>query len=66
MMNSTMTASESRSGSGDRLLTMAKSLYQTDHQIKFFDLQADAETLLQKLQSLKQQRLEGQLDHSNN
>jgi hypothetical protein len=66
MMNPTMTVSALPTSSGDRLLTMAKSLYQADHQTKFFDLQADAETLLQQLQSLKQQRLAGQADHSHN
>jgi hypothetical protein len=65
-MNSAVTVSDLSTNSGDRLLTMAKSLYQADHQVKFFDLQADAETLLQQLQSLKQQRSESQADHSCN
>jgi hypothetical protein len=65
-MNPTMTVSALPTSSGDRFLTMAKALYQADHQTKFFDLQADAETLLQQLRSLKQQRLAGQADHSHN
>ena len=65
-MNSAMTVSGLSTNSGDRLLTIAKSLYQADHQVKYFDLQADAETLLQHLQSLKQQRSEGQVDHIRN
>jgi hypothetical protein len=65
-MNSAMTVSGLPTNSGDRLLTIAKSLYQADHQVKFFDLRADAETLLQQLQSLKQQRSESQVDHSCN
>jgi hypothetical protein len=50
--------------SNDRGIEIAKSVYQADHQSKFFTLQAEAESLLQQLQSIKQQR--GLVDHSHN
>jgi hypothetical protein len=34
-----------------------KSLYQVDQQVKFLHLEAEVESLLQQLQSIKQQRL---------
>ena len=39
-----------------RLLEAMKSQYAFDQQMKFLDLQAEAESLLQQLQTLKQQR----------
>ena len=39
-----------------QLLEKARNLYQAPQQEKFQDLQADADSLLQQLQSLKQQR----------
>ncbi|MBE9129393.1 MULTISPECIES: hypothetical protein [unclassified Coleofasciculus] len=41
----------------DRLLQLMKSIYQTDQQVKYLHLQAEVDTLLQRLQILKQQRL---------
>jgi hypothetical protein len=43
---------------------LAKTVYQTDHQIKLLSLHADAESLLQQLRSIKQQR--NTADHSHN
>ncbi len=34
-----------------------KSMYQSAQQVKFLDLQAEVESLLQQLQALKQQRV---------
>ncbi len=45
-----------------RWLERMKAIYQADHQTKFLDLQAEAECLLEQLQSLKQQRIADQ-DH---
>ena len=39
-----------------RLIEAMKSQYQLDQQVKFLHLQAEADSLLQQLQSLKQQR----------
>ena len=36
---------------------MMKSIYQADQQVKYLCLQAEVKTLLQQLQSLKQQRM---------
>lgn len=41
---------------GDRLIQMLKSLYQADQQVKFLHLQAEADYLLQELQTLKVQK----------
>jgi hypothetical protein len=38
--------------------TMMKSVYSVDQQVKFLHLQAEVETLLLRLQTLKQQRAE--------
>ncbi|PSB33644.1 hypothetical protein [Stenomitos frigidus] len=40
-----------------RLIEAMKSQYQLDQQVKFLHLQAEADSLLRQLQSLKQQRL---------
>ena len=40
-----------------RLMTLMKSLYQADQQVKYLHLQAEVESLLQQLQILKQQKL---------
>ena len=48
----------STAGTGNtRLLEKMKSLYRADQQVKYLHLQAEVESLLQKLQILKQQRL---------
>ena len=39
-----------------RLLQAMKSQYHLDQQVKFLDLQAETESLLQQLKALKQQR----------
>lgn len=39
-----------------RLIEAMKAQYQLDQQVKFLHLQAEADSLLQQLQSLKQQR----------
>jgi hypothetical protein len=41
-----------------RPMDIAQSVYQADHQVKLLSLHADAESLLQQLQVLKQQRAE--------
>lgn len=41
---------------GSRFLQVMKSVYQADQQAKFLDLHAEADSLLQQLQQLKQQR----------
>jgi len=38
-------------------MQLMQSLYQADQQAKYLNLQAEVETLLQQLQSLKQERL---------
>lgn len=43
---------------GNSKLT-TKSVYQADQQEKFLNLQAEVESLLQELQRLKQQRIDG-------
>ncbi|HEY9906408.1 MAG TPA: hypothetical protein V6D18_02220 [Thermosynechococcaceae cyanobacterium] len=45
-----------------RLLEAMRSQYRLDQQVKFLHLQAEAETLLQQLQVLKQQRQSGSGD----
>jgi hypothetical protein len=44
----------SQNNNGDRLIKMLKSLYQADQQVKFLHLHAEADYLLQQLQTLKQ------------
>lgn len=48
-------ASNASQTEGDRLIKMLKSLYQADQQVKFLHLQAEADYLLQQLQTRKQQ-----------
>jgi len=43
--------------SNPRLMELMKSIYQTDHQVKYLHLQAEVESLLQQLQILQKQRL---------
>ncbi len=43
--------------SNPRLIELMKSLYQADQQAKYLHLQAEVESLLQQLETLKQQRL---------
>jgi hypothetical protein len=53
----TTTISSATSASeATRSIAIAKSVYQTDHQVKLLNLHADAESLLQQLQAIKQQR----------
>lgn len=47
-------ASNASQNNGDRLIKMLKSLYQADQQVKFLHLHAEADYLLQQLQTLKQ------------
>jgi hypothetical protein len=37
-------------------IEVTKPVYQADHQTKFLNLQADAESLLQRLEAIKQER----------
>lgn len=45
------------STSQTRLMESMKKLYQADQQVKFLHLQAEVESLLIELQTIKQQRL---------
>lgn len=59
MTNSTLTRPDSERATRShqsRLLKAMKSQYPLDQQVKFLHLQADAESLLQQLQAIKQQR----------
>ncbi|MCT7972622.1 hypothetical protein [Laspinema olomoucense] len=47
-------ASNASQNNGDRLIKMLKSLYQADQQVKFLHLHAEADYLMQQLQTLKQ------------
>jgi hypothetical protein len=59
VLRNAQTTRKSRDESSNslQLLEKARNLYQEPQQEKFQDLQADADSLLQQLQSLKQQRL---------
>lgn len=46
-----------------RSLEKMKTLYQADQQAKFLNLQAETETLLHRLQELKQQRTSDEISH---
>lgn len=52
----------SASATIDPSLEKMKALYRTDQQVKFLDLQAQTDSLLQQLQELKQQRLATEQD----
>ncbi|MFM2432560.1 MAG: hypothetical protein RLZZ511_3774 [Cyanobacteriota bacterium] len=54
-MSTTISPSTSQS-EASRPMDIAQSVYQADHQVKLLSLHADAESLLQQLQVLKQQR----------
>lgn len=41
----------------DPILEKMKAMYQADQQVKFLDLQAETDSLLQTLRELKQQRM---------
>lgn len=57
MTNSTMTSAQVvEAASQDRVIARMRALYHEDHQVKFLDLQAEADSLLQQLQALKAQR----------
>lgn len=45
---------------------LTKSYYQGDQQVKFMNLQAEVDSLLQQLQSMKNQKLENNLGGSQN
>lgn len=60
-----MTTTFSPSDKTARALEIAKSVYQTDQQDKLMSLHADAESLLQQLQALKQQRSTSAGIHNN-
>ena len=49
-----------------RLMKLMKSIYQADQQVKYLHLQAEVETLLQQLQTLKKQRLDSIHSESEN
>ncbi|MEW6492968.1 MAG: hypothetical protein AB1589_10745 [Cyanobacteriota bacterium] len=52
------TKSPKTAGAEDpRVITLMKSLYQADQQVKYLHLQAEVDSLLQHLQILKQQRI---------
>lgn len=40
----------------DRLIELMKSMYQAEHQVEFLHLQAEADTLIQELQTLTSKR----------
>jgi len=54
--NSEMASSSVRSSSVARKVESAKCPYRADQQVKFLHLQAEVESLLLQLQTLKQQR----------
>jgi hypothetical protein len=47
-------------------MKLMKSIYQADQQVKYLHLQAEVETLLQQLQTLKKQRLDSIHSESEN
>ncbi|MDJ0555655.1 MAG: hypothetical protein QNJ68_14670 [Microcoleaceae cyanobacterium MO_207.B10] len=55
-------SSASRSGDKTRTLERMKSLYQTDQQVKFLHLEAEVETLLLELKTLKERNLISNLE----
>jgi hypothetical protein len=64
MTTTTLSSTSAPINLNDRGVAIARSVYQADHQSKFLTLHADAECLLQQLQSIKQQR--NGADHSHN
>lgn len=52
--------------SSSKAEAMMKSVYSVDQQVKFLHLQAEVETLLLRLQTLKQQRSETSTDAKQN
>ncbi|MBE9032685.1 hypothetical protein IQ266_23390 [filamentous cyanobacterium LEGE 11480] len=54
-MTTTISPSMKQVGA-NRGIEIAKSVYQADQQVKLISLHEDAETLLQQLHALKQQR----------
>jgi hypothetical protein len=63
-MTTTISSATTKSDA-KRSIEIAQSVYQTDHQVKLLNLHADAESLLQQLQAIKQQR-DLSADHSQN
>jgi hypothetical protein len=63
-MTTTISSATTKSDA-KRSIEIAQSIYQTDHQVKLLSLHADAESLLQQLQAIKQQR-DLSVEHSHN
>lgn len=61
MTSAPLTESSSR----DRVVERMRALYNEDQQVKFLHLQAEADSLLQQLQSIKAQRSSEDSLHNN-
>lgn len=61
MTSAPLTESSSR----DRVVERMRALYNEDQQVKFLHLQAEADSLLQQLQSIKAQRTSEDTLHHN-
>ncbi|MBD2329286.1 hypothetical protein H6G21_20785 [Alkalinema sp. FACHB-956] len=61
MTSAPLTESSSR----DRVVERMRALYNEDQQVKFLHLQAEADSLLQQLQSIKAQRSSEDALHNN-
>ncbi|MGI0493895.1 hypothetical protein ACN4EG_19100 [Alkalinema pantanalense CENA528] len=61
MTSAPLTESSSR----DRVVERMRALYNEDQQVKFLHLQAEADSLLQQLQSIKAQRSSEDTLHNN-
>lgn len=57
LVNNSQLMSDAATPSGSRWDESKKSPYQIDQQVKFLHLEAEVESLLQQLQTMKQQRL---------
>jgi len=67
MTMSTVSSSVSYCESQLNVVTkLTKAYYQGDQQVKFMNLQAEVDSLLQQLQSMKNQKLENNLGGSQN
>jgi hypothetical protein len=58
-----MVNSAGASTAQNRTLELMKSLYQTDQQVKFLHLEAEVETLLLELRTLKERNLVSKIEH---
>jgi hypothetical protein len=56
--NKPIETAQGHNQSSSKAEVMMKSIYSVDQQVKFLHLQAEVETLLLRLQTLKQQRSE--------